>query len=100
MVFVPWGIALKYKNTHKYNAFINGEYKESDINEYLNTSKELPLWLKECCFGITPGTEEINIYEKVFNLYQMIFKQTKFNYYAQEDRGNIIRNAVLSLIEF
>ena len=100
VVFVPWGIALKYKNTHKYNAFINGEYKESDINEYLNTSKELPLWLKECCFGRTPGTEEINIYEKVFNLYQMIFKQTKFSYYAQEDRGNMIRNAVLSLIEF
>lgn len=34
-VFVPWGIALKYKNTHKYGAFVNGEYNASDIKEYL-----------------------------------------------------------------
>ncbi len=99
-VFVPWGIALKYKNSHKYNAFINGEYRESDIREYLDTSKELPTWLKECYLGNAANSKEVDIYSKVFELYQQIFKQTKFKYYMTEDSGRVNRNTILSFIEF
>lgn len=99
-VFVPWGIALKYKNTHKYNAFVNGEYSESDIKEYLDTSKELPLWLKECYVGNSTKSQEIDIYKEVFRLYQQVFKQTKFRYHMYQDAVHINRATILSLIEF
>lgn len=100
VVFVPWGIALKYKNSHKYNAFINGEYKASEIKDYLDTSKELPRWLKECYLGRKAGNEDVDIYKVVFELYQQVFKQTKFKYYLEQNSGHINKNMILSFIEF
>jgi len=99
-VFVPLGIALKYRSTKKYDAFINGEYTESEINEYLNTSKSLPRWIKECYLKQRHDTSDCDIYKVVFQLYQHIFKQTKFRYYMEESSGKINRESILSLIEF
>lgn len=100
VVFVPWGIALKYKDTHKYNSFVNGEYNESDIKAYLDTSKELPAWLKECYVGKIYGKSDVDIYEEVFSLYQRVFKQTKFKYHRDNESINISRANILSYIEF
>lgn len=99
-VFVPWGIALKYKNSHKYNAFLNGEYLEEDIREYLDTSKKLPSWLKDCYLGNRTPAQDIDIYKEVFNLYQQIFNQAKFRYYMSDDNEHITKSSILSLIEF
>lgn len=99
-VFVPWGIALKYKDTKKYNSFINGEYNENEIRAYLDTSKELPEWIKECYAGNSYEKKDIDIYQEVFTLYQRVFKKSKFKYLKDDTSSGINRNEILSFIEF
>lgn len=100
VVFIPWGIALKYKNSHKYNEFISGEFTETDIREYLNTSKKLPSWLRECYLGNSDRNRDIDICTEAFALYQRMFKQTKFNYYMNDEQGHLNKRDILSFIEF
>lgn len=98
-VFVPWAIALKYKNSSGYHTLIDGNLKEDDIRHYLDTSKGLTRWLTECCYR-RRDIEGIDICAKLFENYKRIFRKAGFKYYEDEYQDMRTKRRILSFIEF
>ena len=98
-IFVPWAIALKYKNSEKYQALIYGDLEEQEIRAFMDTSKDLAKWLKDCCYGWRDD-EELCIYTKVYEAYKKYFRKAEFRYWGEEYQDTSMRRKVLSYIEF
>lgn len=99
-IFVPWAIALKYKNSREYYSLIYGDLKEEDIRKFIDTSEELGNWLKECCYGRKQTVDEIDIYAKIYEKYKLVFRKAGFQYYGDDNYNARDRRKILSYIEF
>lgn len=99
-LFVPWALALKYCNSKEYKKLMEGELSIDDIKSYVDTSKELAKWLKDCCYGRRQETTEINIYEVLHDTYKSVFRKAGFKYYGEEGSRSYKKNKILSYIEF
>ncbi len=100
VLFVPWGIALKYRDVTAYEAFINGGVKKEEIKNYINCSKGLPEWVSEYYNNRCEVSEEFDICDVLEKLYHSIFKKSGFRYYGEDYNNMQYRNVILPLIEF
>ena len=99
-VFVPWGMALKYKNSNEYRLFMSGQLQEEEITRFLGTSKDLAIWLRDCCYQNQRIQAEENISEKLFEVYKRFFGRAGFKYFGESHSDDYLRRKILSYIEF
>ena len=100
VVFVPWGIALKYRDMSQYESFIHGEITIDEIRKYISNSKGLLDWLSEYYNQNRNVSDNFDICVVLENIYHLIFKKKDFRYYGDDYENMNYRNIVLPLIEF
>lgn len=100
ILYVPWGIALKYRDLTAYETFINGELTKDDIKDYICRSKGLPRWLTEYYLSSRNIQEDFDICDILDEIYHSLFKKSGFRYHGEDYENIYYRNAVLPLIEF
>ena len=100
LLFVPWGLALKYRGNDNYDVFMNGSLNKSKIEEYLYYSKEIPKWISEYYYDRNDIPNDFNITEKVYSLYRSYFKGKDFIYHGDDYNSLNFRKQIIPYIEF
>lgn len=99
-VFIPWGIALKYKDNARYNSFMNGNLKKEEIRSFIEYSKELPSWLTEYYLRRREIPEDFDFVDTLYEIYLNAFKSKGFRYHREDYNIHSLRDRVAPYIEF
>lgn len=100
ILFVPLGVALKYKDNSLYDQYMNGLIGIDKIRDYLYYSKEIPKWITEYLLQKREVPDDFDIVDKVYAMYTTIFKSKGFRYYGEGYGNDLNKRYVIPFIEF
>lgn len=99
ILFVPWGLALKYSNMDKFIVWRNGEMREEDFYKFISASEDFFKWITECFYGLK-REEDMDYKKALYKLYKEVFIASECRLHSGTSKDIPWRKSILALIDF
>lgn len=104
-IYVPWGLAIKYNNSNRFQKFRHGTFDEEEIRRFLLNNQFILEWIYNSWFSTRDGFNVNQTLERMIILYKNVFREdmAQSNRIENNDILEMSRNIkehIKSLLDF